>query len=555
MKKIIIYAPSYSDKVGGVIALHKLCDLINRIGHDAYIYPMFRNTAISKKNFFVANLYILRELIQKLWSKFLINPEFNTPIINKIPKKLDEFIVIYPEITLGNPLNAKNVVRWLLHNPGFHTKEIYFGIHEFYIKYHHGFDDFFHYKSFTSKNILQIKHYPINLYNLENTSEKREGTAYCLRKGAHKKIIHDLNNSVLIDNLSHQEISQIFKSVKTFISYDPNTAFSHLAVLCGCDSVVIPDDGISEEEWYPNVEDRYGIAYGFENSQKAKLTKNNVLKGILNSDELNIQQTKLFLSEVKAYFEAHNDQFDKPKPKFIKKVILCLKAKYRMYLIKKNLHITKLTPYQTNNWHHEFSYFTGEIEGKKVFVKSSSKFYFLINDYLAEKKLRDTIKTPRVLAYFFGDTFQCLAFEFIDGVPLNIDKLTKAPEIFNEMIDLINSIREQGVFHRDIKLNNFILDKNNNLYLIDFTFSVSEDGSFKELDSKIKEQFKILKSLGQNDKPSELHWNDKFTIKKVLERFLNYQKLHEAENHELKKIYINLKNIDSKFSYHYSSEK
>jgi hypothetical protein len=37
--------------------------------------------------------------------------------------------------------------------------------------------------------------------------------------------------------------------VETFISYDTYTAYSLFAVLCECESVVIPDEGVSEEAY------------------------------------------------------------------------------------------------------------------------------------------------------------------------------------------------------------------------------------------------------------------------------------------------------------------
>ena len=39
MKKFIIFAPSYSENVGGIICLHKLCSLLNQSGYEAYLHP------------------------------------------------------------------------------------------------------------------------------------------------------------------------------------------------------------------------------------------------------------------------------------------------------------------------------------------------------------------------------------------------------------------------------------------------------------------------------------------------------------------------------------
>jgi len=94
--------------------------------------------------------------------------------------------------------------------------------------------------------------------------------------------------------LSHKEISKIFKKVKTFISYDPYTAYSNFAALCGAESVVIPDDNVKIDQWYSDEENRYGLAYGFENINESLKTTHLLLEKIKKQESYNLLQVSEF---------------------------------------------------------------------------------------------------------------------------------------------------------------------------------------------------------------------------------------------------------------------
>jgi hypothetical protein len=304
MSKFLIYSEKYNPTSGGAICLHYLCHILNDLGHEAYLVPDTFSFEFSMYNIRAGLRNIARGL-GRIFKKYKTNPSFNTPVIKNIGKlNLEEFITIYPETTFGNPISAKNVVRWLLHNPGFHTGKINYGKNELYFKFNQAISDFHHPGSTLSSVELKIIRYPLEHYNMENSTPEnlRKGTAYCMRKGQHKIIQHDLNNSTLVDDLSHEEISKIFKSVKTFISYDSLTAYSIFAVLCGCDSIVIPDNGVSESNWYPNPVDRYGIAYGFENLEKSRSTRHLVKNRIDEEHNKNYINAAKFVEQSEKFF-------------------------------------------------------------------------------------------------------------------------------------------------------------------------------------------------------------------------------------------------------------
>lgn len=94
MKKYIIWTPSLKLNSGGVTLLHRLTHMINTLGYSAFIWPGDNNFQV-----------------------FMTNAKYNISLANKEMIN-DDAIVVYPEITIGNPLNAKNVVRWILNKPG-----------------------------------------------------------------------------------------------------------------------------------------------------------------------------------------------------------------------------------------------------------------------------------------------------------------------------------------------------------------------------------------------------------------------------------------------------
>ena len=304
MKKFIVVSPPYNEKNGGAIVLHKLCSIINGLGHECYMHPHFKSGKSHKKSFYKSILKSLKAYLLPWRTKYKTNPALDTPVYSgDFNFSSKDWVVIYPEIVSGNPLNAKNVIRWLLHDPGYHTGDIKYNKNELYFKYHTGFSDFSFPGSVTSSNILKVIHYPLEHYNTKSLPKSRMGTAYCLRKGKHKPLQHDIRNSILIDDKTHKEVASIFKNVKTFISYDTYTAYSTFAVLCGCDSIVIPDDGVDDNEWYPNPADRYGLSYGFSQLDESRKTAHLVKQKVLNEENESINNVKSFIEETEKYFK------------------------------------------------------------------------------------------------------------------------------------------------------------------------------------------------------------------------------------------------------------
>ncbi|MCI5074749.1 hypothetical protein [Oricola sp.] len=111
----IIHAPPYTNRSSGVRALYRLCHHLNMSGHDAAMFVPGLSSARPLTPF--------RRLRRHMRSGFRAQPPYVVEDGWLAPLHkggtVGDNIVIYPEVAHGNPLSARKVVRWLLHEPGF----------------------------------------------------------------------------------------------------------------------------------------------------------------------------------------------------------------------------------------------------------------------------------------------------------------------------------------------------------------------------------------------------------------------------------------------------
>lgn len=101
--KFLIVAPAYTDKSFGIMVLHELCDSLNKRGYQTALY------FIAPSGFMITH-----------------QPQYYAPHLGwyrlsgeaEAQQFIDEGVVIYPEVIKGNPLHAKQVVRYVLNAEG-----------------------------------------------------------------------------------------------------------------------------------------------------------------------------------------------------------------------------------------------------------------------------------------------------------------------------------------------------------------------------------------------------------------------------------------------------
>lgn len=250
--------------------MHLLCQRLNELGETSLIWQPGR--PLLKSRFDVRGwMKALRYQIGRTKRAYKKGP-FDNPVAHQ--RDLKYAIVVYPEIVEGNPLGSPAVVRWLLHRPKHHTGTAVFGAEDLFFFYQEAFHDPDY--DIDPSNRLTITWF-IDAYKEQGCGGERSGTTYLLRKGKGRPILHDLTDSICVDDMSHEEKAAAFNRAKYFYSYDLYTMYALYAALCGCIPIIVPDPTMTKESWVPDERDRYGIAYGAEDIPWAISTRDKLL--------------------------------------------------------------------------------------------------------------------------------------------------------------------------------------------------------------------------------------------------------------------------------------
>ena len=250
-KNIVIYPHNvFNNLDGGTTVQYYLAYILDNLG---------RNVMICNKHDNNSN--------NSIFNKFICENEIDN----------ENTIVIYCEGIIGNPLNAKYIVRWMLSKLGQNVpKNYYFTWGKNELVY------FFNTEIDLVNNDIYFKQLSVfYLYEeIKNLNVVRKGVCYTNRKKSiHQKIniIHSDDAFEITRQHSQNELIEIFNNHYMFISYDPLTFLNLIAAMCGCISVVYPIEGVSKKNFLKmtalyeylveNNTDIYGLAYGMDESE------------------------------------------------------------------------------------------------------------------------------------------------------------------------------------------------------------------------------------------------------------------------------------------------
>ena len=246
MKFAIVTHAEFRKTDGGLICLINLARNLHKQGHDSKLYvPPEVNIGYEKNDIFPH--YIEKEEME------------------------DERVAIYIDCTLGNPLGAKKVVRYICYGSHWYPN---YGLNE--ITYYHA--PFC--KNNPAKQRLMSMYWPPGMEN-KGLPRTRE-SCYIIKKGWRNPIVQKMFTEtpaseikgLLLEGQSHEQLIEIFNTTKYFYCYDPACFLTIMALMCGCIVIQYPVLGCTAEEWmhavsFPSLN---GFTYGYENLAHAEAT-------------------------------------------------------------------------------------------------------------------------------------------------------------------------------------------------------------------------------------------------------------------------------------------
>lgn len=297
---IQVHSPYSRLITGGIVAMHKLAYKIAERGHYAYTFckPEYPHPNIRQ---------IQSEIVkQDGFIEFFTWENFNYVYNNTI--------VVYPQITGGNPFGVKNVARWIMYDTEKVIEDSY-GPDEVLFN----FGKFKTYKGIPEKQ-LTVFDYKLDTF-MHNNTGKRKGLCYIKHKQTPKDG-HILINKLGAVNITNwrenggfEYLQDQLNKFEYLLIYDQKSFYTVAAGLCGCKTIILnpgpsyefTDNAHSDSEDYNDVltplEYRlvnpiqmYGVAYGWNDIQWANNTIHMVRDHILAMEEIDNKTVDKFIN-------------------------------------------------------------------------------------------------------------------------------------------------------------------------------------------------------------------------------------------------------------------
>jgi len=237
---IWIAAPGYDPLSAGTRAMNLLCCHLNRLGYEAFVIDIPR-----KQEAPVPVRYLTRDIVKQQ------------------RREGREPIVVYPEITVGNPRGARFVIRYLLNRPGFFVPGVVstYGKEDYFIDFARE-----HAPAGVRSFDLFLPLVNRSHYSPPPTGSPRHGFAvFTNRAVVDPASFPDWLRPLIVLSMkeprSHAELGELYRQSRAMVTFERTSAIFE-ALSCGCPVICIGNDNLREDTWHPRFRDA-GVVWGW----------------------------------------------------------------------------------------------------------------------------------------------------------------------------------------------------------------------------------------------------------------------------------------------------
>jgi len=291
--KFIIVTPPYNQSSAGVKVLHFFCHSLNQVGVNSSL--LLLDPRDSSNNSFISST-----------DKSVFHESYNTPAITSFDEiDFTNDIVVYPDIIVGNPLNSKKVVRYMLNKNGFITGNlITYHPEEFILSYQKIFEPNAHFNLFLSEDDLSLVPNRDSILNLN----KNISLTYVGKGGKYGDTVR-IGGTISLDwKKSDEEYILLLENAKYLFTWDQMTGVLYDAIIYGCIPVIVSRNPwtfkeINEQELFKP----YLTLEQFDNKEKSFENYD----AFLNLREKMIEDLKVLQTTAKIHVEKFVSECDK----------------------------------------------------------------------------------------------------------------------------------------------------------------------------------------------------------------------------------------------------
>jgi hypothetical protein len=277
----VIHSPDYTYMHSGVRCLFLLCHHLNRLGYEAHITGRGAPTDLDA-------------------------PHIDKAGIKAMRRQGRTDIVIYPEITEGNPLGGRRVVRYLLRKHiGEHGRGDYF-VH---------YADEFQIEGISSRN-LRIPLMDRTVFNSKGAAAERSGfLIYSVRKLPEFEAIPNWAKPYTVISRAEprtpQALAELYRRSRALITIERTAAVGE-ALHCGCPVILIPNPGFDHESIIKGLF-MAGLAVGWDQEALRRAERTVRFLPLLYRFRTRGLSGRIhrFVREAQAYFDAR--EAERPK--------------------------------------------------------------------------------------------------------------------------------------------------------------------------------------------------------------------------------------------------